>query len=162
MLLEMIILFTLHRTYMYINGPLLWFLAVMANLAAQLAAVLRACIKRSGGPEPSRAHAKALHARVLAAGLAADTFLLNRLVELYSLSGLLCHALRAFRALPRANVYSYNAAISAAYRAGDLAAARDLLDQMPNRNADSWNTVIAAVARSGSLGEALEMYQGML
>ena len=81
----------------------------MANLAAQLAAVLQACIKRSGGPKPSRAHAKAAHARVLAA----DTFLLNRLVELYSLSGLPCHALRAFRALPRPNVYSHNAAISA-------------------------------------------------
>ena len=31
----------------------------MANLAAQLAAVLQACIKRSGGPKPSRAHARA-------------------------------------------------------------------------------------------------------
>lgn len=134
----------------------------MANLAAQLAAVLQACIKRSGGRKPSRSNAKAAHARVLAAGLAADTFLLNRLVELYSLSGLPCHALRAFRALPHPNVYSYNAAISAACRAGDLAAARDLLGRMPDRNAVSWNTVIAAVARSGSPGEALEMYQGML
>lgn len=134
----------------------------MANLAAQLAAVLQACIKRSGGRKPSRSNAKAAHARVLAAGLAADTFLLNRLVELYSLSGLPCHALRAFRALPHPNVYSYNAAISAACRAGDLAAARDLLGRMPDRNAVSWNTVIAVVARSGSPGEALEMYQGML
>ena len=134
----------------------------MANLAAQLAAVLQACIKRSSGPKPSRAHARAAHARVLAAGLGADTFLLNRLVELYSLSGLPCHALRAFRALPHPNVYSYNAAISAACRAGDLAAARDLLGGMPERNAVSWNTVIAAVARSGSPGDALGMYEGML
>ncbi|KAJ1278039.1 hypothetical protein BS78_04G049600 [Paspalum vaginatum] len=134
----------------------------MANLAAQLAAVLQACIKRSTGPKPSRAHAKAAHARVLAAGLAGDTFLLNRLVELYSLSGLPCHALRAFRALPRPNIYSYNAAISAACRAGDLATARDLLGRMPERNAVSWNTVIAAVARSDCSGDALGLYQGML
>ncbi|KAL6629115.1 hypothetical protein ACP70R_028880 [Stipagrostis hirtigluma subsp. patula] len=134
----------------------------MSNLAAQLAAVLQACIKRSGGPKPSRAHAKAAHARVLAAGLAADTFLLNRLVELYSLAGLPCHALRAFRSLPRPNVYSYNAAISAACRAGDLAAARDLLGGMPERNAVSWNTVISAVARSECPGDALVLYQGML
>jgi pentatricopeptide repeat protein len=103
----------------------------MANLAAHLAAVLQAYIKRSAGPRPSRAHAKAAHARVVAGGLAADTFLLNRLVELYSLAGLPCHALRAFRSLPSPNAYSYNAAISAACRAGDLAAARDLLGGMP-------------------------------
>ncbi|KAK3152218.1 hypothetical protein QOZ80_2BG0156010 [Eleusine coracana subsp. coracana] len=134
----------------------------MANFAAQLAAVLQACIKRSAGPKPSRAHAKAAHARVLAAGLAADTFLLNRLVELYSLAGLPCHALRAFRSLPDPNVYSYNAAISAACRAGDLTAARDLLGGMPDRNAVSWNTVISAVARSECPGDALELYRGML
>ncbi|KAL6629114.1 hypothetical protein ACP70R_028879 [Stipagrostis hirtigluma subsp. patula] len=91
----------------------------------------------SGAAAPS----PAAHARVLAAGLAADTFLLNRLVELYSLAGLPCHALRAFRSLPRPNVYSYDAAICAACRAGDLAAARDLLGGMPERNAVSWNTV---------------------
>ncbi|CAN6243168.1 unnamed protein product [Urochloa humidicola] len=134
----------------------------MANLAAQLAAVLQTCIKRSGGHKPSRAHAKAAHARVLAAGLAADTFLINRLVELYSLSGLPCHALRTFRALPHPNIYSYNVAISAACRARDLAAARDLLGGMPERNAVSWNTVISAVARSDSPDDALEMYDGML
>ncbi|KAF8691154.1 hypothetical protein HU200_040266 [Digitaria exilis] len=133
----------------------------MANLAAQLAAVLQACIKRSGGLKPSRAHAKAAHARLLAAGLAADTFLLNRLIELYSLSGLPCHALRAFRALPHPNVYSHNAAISAACRAGDLAAARDLLGGMPGRNDVSWNTVISAVSRSDSPGDALGMYREM-
>ncbi|XP_071677753.1 pentatricopeptide repeat-containing protein At4g20770-like [Lolium perenne] len=132
----------------------------MANPAAQLAAVLQACIKRS--PKPSRVHAKAAHARVLAAGLAGDTFLLNRVVELYSLSGLPRDALRAFRNLPRPNAYSYNAALSAASRAGDLDAARALLDEMPEPNVVSWNTVIAALARSERAGEALELYEGML
>ncbi|KAL6888468.1 hypothetical protein ACP4OV_009494 [Aristida adscensionis] len=130
--------------------------------AAQLAAVLQACIKRSGGPRPSRAHAKAAHARLLAVGLAADTFLLNRLVELYSLAGLPRHALRAFRSLPAPNAYSYNAAISAACRAGDLAAARGLLDGMPGRNAVSWNTVISAAARSDRPDDALGLFGGML
>ncbi|XBI45684.1 hypothetical protein VPH35_110125 [Triticum aestivum] len=132
----------------------------MANLAAQLAVVLQGCIKRN--PKPSRAHAKAAHARVLAGGLAADTFLLNRLVELYSLSGLPRDALRAFRTLPHPNAYSYNAALSAASRAGDLDAARTLLDEMPEPNVVSWNTVISALARSERAGEALGLYEGML
>ncbi|KAF2943270.1 hypothetical protein DAI22_02g053300 [Oryza sativa Japonica Group] len=132
----------------------------MASAAAQLAGVVEACIKRS--PKPSRAHAKAAHARALAAGLAADTFLANRLVELYSRAGLPRHALLAFRALPSPNDYSYNAALSAACRAGDLDAARDLLGGMPRRNAVSWNTVISALARSpGDGGEAVEMYGRM-
>uniref|UniRef100_A0A0E0JVZ8 Pentacotripeptide-repeat region of PRORP domain-containing protein n=1 Tax=Oryza punctata TaxID=4537 RepID=A0A0E0JVZ8_ORYPU len=134
----------------------------MASAAAQLAGVVEACIKRS--PKPSHSHAKAAHARALAAGLAADTFLVNRLVELYSRAGLPCHALRAFRSLPRPNEYSYNAALSAACRGGDLDAARDLLGGMPHRNDVSWNTVISALARSpgdGCAGEAVEMYGRM-
>ncbi|KAF0919465.1 hypothetical protein E2562_029466 [Oryza meyeriana var. granulata] len=132
----------------------------MASTAAQLAGAVEACIKRS--PKPSRLHAKAAHARALAAGLAADTFLANRLVELYSRSGLPCHALRAFRSLPRPNEYSYNAALSAACRGGDLDAARELLGGMPRRNAVSWNTVISALARSSDRAlEAVEMYGGM-
>uniref|UniRef100_A0A0D9VCL3 Pentacotripeptide-repeat region of PRORP domain-containing protein n=1 Tax=Leersia perrieri TaxID=77586 RepID=A0A0D9VCL3_9ORYZ len=133
--------------------------------AAQLVGLVEALINR--GPKPSRAHAKAAHARAVAAGLDADdTFLGNRLVELYSRSGLPRHALLAFRRLRRPNGYSYNAALSALCRGsgeGDLDAARHLLDEMPrrDRNAVSWNTVISALARSDRAGEAIGLYGRM-
>nr|XP_019707243.1 pentatricopeptide repeat-containing protein At4g20770 [Elaeis guineensis] len=105
---------------------------------------------------------KAVHAQIFSAGLSADTFLSNRLIELYSHCKALSYATKVFHSIPHPNVFSWNAIISACSKASDLEVAHQLFDQMPDKNVVSWNTMIGALARGGSEGKALDLYYMMI
>ncbi|KAK8941022.1 Pentatricopeptide repeat-containing protein [Platanthera zijinensis] len=123
----------------------------------QLANLLQPCIKSK-----ALLCGKAIHAQVLTSGFSPDTFLSNRIVELYSQ----CHqfelALNSFYAIPNPNIFSWNAVLSAASKSGSLELAQQLFDQMPERNVVSWNTMISTLSRSGPQEEALELYRQMI
>ncbi|WOL03379.1 hypothetical protein Cni_G12099 [Canna indica] len=124
---------------------------------AHLADILQSCITKrcflSG---------RAVHSHILAAGLSADTFLSNRLIELYARCHRLDYAVSVFRSIPCPNVFSWNAVVSASSKSGNVDLARQLFVEMPDKNVVSWNTMIGALARGGSEEAALELYYTMV
>ncbi|XP_059300968.1 pentatricopeptide repeat-containing protein At4g20770 [Lycium ferocissimum] len=104
---------------------------------------------------------KLLHAHILRVGLSADTFLLNRLIELYSKCGRIQAARHLFDQMVGRNIYSWHSLLSAYCKEGQLDNAHNLFMKMPERNSVSWNTVISAFARNGYERKALEVYSLM-
>ncbi|RZR86993.1 hypothetical protein BHM03_00014299 [Ensete ventricosum] len=123
---------------------------------AHLADLLHCCIAKR-----SHLYGRAAHARILSAGLSADTFLSNRLIELYARCHRLGYAVDVFRSIPCPNVFSWNAIVSACSKSGDLELAHQLFVQMPDKNVVSWNTMIGALARGGFEEAALDLYRVM-
>ncbi|KAB1219650.1 hypothetical protein CJ030_MR3G011090 [Morella rubra] len=118
-----------------------------------LANLLQSCMDKK-----SHLSGKLLHAFILRNGLASDTFLSNRLIELYSRCGKIEYACRVFNKIAQKGVYSWNAILGAHCRVGNVHDAYALFGEMPERNTVSWNTLISALVRSGSEQKALDAY----
>lgn len=121
-----------------------------------LANLLQHCIDK-------KAHktAKLLHAHILRIGLFEDTFLSNRLIELYYKCGHINSARYVFDKMPHKNIYSWHAMLCAYCKASMLDDANGLFDEMPEKNSVSWNTLISALVRSGFENRALGVYYNM-
>ncbi|KAL3512853.1 hypothetical protein ACH5RR_025570 [Cinchona calisaya] len=104
---------------------------------------------------------KILHAYILRAGIFADTFLANRLVELYAKCDQVDSARKLFDKMPQRNIYSWHAMLSCYCKENQLDNAHELFDQMPERNSVSWNMMISALVRNGYERRALEFYWRM-
>ncbi|KAK4399468.1 hypothetical protein Sango_1422300 [Sesamum angolense] len=102
--------------------------------AACLANVLQFLIDHKG----HRA-GKLIQAHILRTNQFANTFLVNRLIELQSKCGHTAAARRLFDQMPLKNIFSYHAILDAYCKLNDLDNAYELFDQMPERNAVSWN-----------------------
>ncbi|KAM3701099.1 hypothetical protein ACJW31_05G147800 [Castanea mollissima] len=122
-----------------------------------LANLLQSCIDKK-----SHLAGKLIHAFILRIGLASDSFLSNRLIELYSKCGNIHSAHQVFDQIPHKGVYSWNAILGAHCKAGNLHDAYTLFVKMPERNTVSWNTLISAFARSGFEKKALDAYDSMI
>ncbi|XP_071726900.1 pentatricopeptide repeat-containing protein At4g20770 [Rutidosis leptorrhynchoides] len=122
----------------------------------QLANLLQLCIDNK-----SHIHGKLMHAYIFRTGLFTDTFLSNRLIELYHKCGRLTTAHHLFDKMPNKNLFSWNAMLSAHCKAGDIDQAHKLFDKMPERNNVSWNTLISALVRGGLEWKALSLYNEM-
>ncbi|GLT70416.1 hypothetical protein SLA2020_424970 [Shorea laevis] len=122
-----------------------------------LANLLRSCIDK-------KAHrsGKILHAHTLRSGLFSDTFLSNRLIELYSKCNKTDSAYHVFAKMPQKDIYSWNAILCGFCKAGDLRGARKVFEEMPERNVVSWNNLISALVRSGYQDQALDVYDVMM
>ena len=70
-------------------------------------------------------------------------------------------ALAVFDAMPRRDVISWTALLSAYADKGDILHARRVFDEMPNRNVSSWNAMISAYARERKVYDALELFERM-
>jgi pentatricopeptide repeat protein len=122
-----------------------------------LANLLQSCIHK-------KAHlaGKLLHAFILRNGLASDTFLANRLIELYSKCGKIDSAYGVFDKIAQKDVYSWNALLGAQCKVGNIQDAYALFVKIPDRNTVSWNTLISALVRSGLEHKALDAYDSMI
>lgn len=131
-------------------------LARTTTATAYVADLLENCIN-------NKAHiaGKILHAHILRIGAFADTFLANRLVELYSKCGQLVSARLVFDRMPQRNIYSCNAMLSCYCKENQLEDAHELFVRMLERNSVSWNTMISALVRNGYERRSLELYQMM-
>ncbi|KAG6642541.1 pentatricopeptide repeat-containing protein At4g20770 [Carya illinoinensis] len=128
-----------------------------SKTTTHLVNLLQACIDK-------KAHraGKILHAFFLRNGLASQTFLSNRLIELYSKCGKIDSACRVFDKIPQKGVYSWNAILSVHCKVGNVQDAYALFVKMPERNTVSWNTLISALVRSGLEQKALDAYDAMI
>ncbi|CAM0902956.1 unnamed protein product [Alopecurus aequalis] len=95
--------------------------------------------------------------RARAPGMIASRVLVrdNQRITALARAGDLAAARRVFEAMPRRDVVSWNALLTALWRGGrDLPAARRLFDDMPSRNVISWNSVVAGCLAHGDLAAA--------
>ncbi|KAK6243834.1 hypothetical protein QUC31_010243 [Theobroma cacao] len=105
---------------------------------------------------------KVLHAYIFRSNLLANTFLCNRLIELYSKCNDPTSAHHMFDQTPQKNIYSWNAVLSALCKAGNLTFARKVFEQMPERNVASWNNLISLMVKNGFQEKALDVYKLMV
>ncbi|XP_074343585.1 pentatricopeptide repeat-containing protein At4g20770-like [Apium graveolens] len=125
----------------------------MSKTPTYLANLLQTCIDKK-----LHISGKLIHAHILRHGLFADTFLSNRLIELYNKCNKINTARHLFDQMPLKNIYSCNAMLGAYCKSNKLEDAHVLFDEMPERNTVSWNTLISALVKNGMMGEALGVY----
>lgn len=124
--------------------------------ASCLADVLQFCIDRKA------CHAgKIIQAHILRTSQISNTFLINRLIELYSKCGCTAAARHLFDQMPWRNLFSYHAILDCYCKLNDLEKARQVFDLMPERNVVSWNLMISMLSRNGLREDALESYYAM-
>eukprot|EP01018_Ginkgo_biloba_P032396 Gb_27797 [translate_table: standard] len=104
---------------------------------------------------------KALHAHMIKAAFNSDSFLINRLLDMYAKCELVADARQLFDEMANRNAFSWNAMIAGYNRWGDIVNARQLFDKMPERDEVSWNMMIKAYALHGNGGEALNAFWQM-
>ncbi|WCJ33270.1 Pentatricopeptide repeat (PPR) superfamily protein [Euphorbia peplus] len=125
--------------------------------AVYVANLLQSCINNN-----SHLLGKTLTAYIFRIGLSTDTFLSNRLIELYFKCNNTHYAHNLFRLLPDKNIYSWNAILTHYCKAGNVGAAHKLFSQMPERNIVSWNNLISALVHGGLERQALDVYHEMI
>lgn len=102
-----------------------------------------------------------LHGHLIKSSLAVNTFLANRLVEMYAKCGQIAAAETAFADISSKNAYSWNTLLSAYCGAGCLDCAQALLNEMPEPNIVSFNAIISGLTHQGRHREALEVFRKM-
>ncbi|KAL9229643.1 hypothetical protein vseg_005090 [Gypsophila vaccaria] len=98
---------------------------------------------------------KLLHSHFIKTTLVFDTFLSNRLIELYAKCGLIESARNVFDELPRKNVRSWNNLVSGCCKNGLFHHAHRLLDEMPEPSIVSYNAVVSGLAKHGLYEESM-------
>ncbi|KAK6123818.1 hypothetical protein DH2020_042419 [Rehmannia glutinosa] len=121
--------------------------------ASSLANVLQICINH-------KAHkaGKLVQAHLHRANQLSNTFLVNRLIELYSKCGHTAAARHLFDQMPLKNIFTYHAVLDSYCKLNDLSNAYQVFVQMPERNSVSWNLIISMLSRNGQKEKALESY----
>ncbi|XP_022718533.1 pentatricopeptide repeat-containing protein At4g20770 [Durio zibethinus] len=122
-------------------------------MGSKIANLLQTCIDKK-----SIIAGKVLHAYILRTNLLTDTFLCNRLIELYSKCNDQTSAYRTFDQTPQKDIYSWNAILSCHCKAGNLTFARQVFEKMPERNVVSWNNLISLMLKNGYQEKALDVY----
>uniref|UniRef100_A0A0D9W8N2 DYW domain-containing protein n=1 Tax=Leersia perrieri TaxID=77586 RepID=A0A0D9W8N2_9ORYZ len=119
-----------------------------------LADALRSCGSRRSLPG-----ARALHGRLVTAGLASAVFLQNTLLHAYLSCGSLPDARRLLQAdIREPNVITHNIMMNGYAKLGSLSDAEELFDRMPRRDVASWNTLMSGYFQSGRFLDGLETF----
>ncbi|KAJ4912754.1 Pentatricopeptide repeat-containing protein [Raphanus sativus] len=105
---------------------------------------------------------KIVHGSVLRTGFSSDTYLCNRLLDLYCSCGDVGYARKVFYEMPVRDVYSWNAFLTFSCKAGNLKEASEVFEAMPERDVVSWNNMISVLVRKGLEEEALVVYEKMV
>ncbi|KAL2241504.1 UNVERIFIED_CONTAM: Pentatricopeptide repeat-containing protein [Sesamum indicum] len=118
--------------------------------------ILRACIEQS-----DLTTGKCLHTLYVKSLVPRITYISNHFILLYSKSGRLPAARKAFDATPDPNVFSFNVMIAAYARESLPHFAQQLFDEIPEPDLISYNTLISAYAECGNVSQALKLFLSM-
>lgn len=119
--------------------------------------ILKACAQLHALPA-----SQTLHSQAFKFGFAADSFVLNSLIHVYSVSDRIDDAYRVFDKSSYRNVVSYNAMIDCFVKAGEIARGHQLFDEMPVQDTVSWGTIITGYAQMNYCKEAIDLFNHML
>lgn len=126
------------------------------NASVSLANLLQNCIDYKAYKA-----GKIIQAQIFRTNQFSNTFLVNRLIELYSKCGHTSAARRLFDEMPLRNIFSYHAILDSYCKLNDVDNAYQVFDQMPERNPVSWNLMISMLSRNGLEDKALASYYSM-
>uniref|UniRef100_A0A7N0UGJ7 Uncharacterized protein n=1 Tax=Kalanchoe fedtschenkoi TaxID=63787 RepID=A0A7N0UGJ7_KALFE len=106
-------------------------------------------------------HARRVHARIIMSRFSSETFIHNRLIDVYAK----CHSLEGarlvFDRMPHRNTFTWNAFLCALTKAGFVYEARDAFGSMPDPDKCSWNLMISGSAQNGYYQDALRYFMQM-
>eukprot|EP01018_Ginkgo_biloba_P018935 Gb_33114 [translate_table: standard] len=120
------------------------------------ACLLQACIEMK-----VLAEGKRVHDHMAKSGFVPDTYLGNRLMDMYAKCGSVGYARQVFEKMSMRNVFSWNTMVATEAKCGKIEYARQMFDEMPERNVVSWNTIISAYTQNANGVEALNLFWQM-
>ncbi|XP_008806166.1 pentatricopeptide repeat-containing protein At5g56310-like [Phoenix dactylifera] len=110
---------------------------------------------------PSIPEGRAIHSRILKAGLGADRFIASSVISFYSSCGQLGPARQVFDGVFVKDAALQTTMLKGYVEHGDIAKARALFDEMNTRDVIAWNAMISGYAQSGLPEDALELFHEM-
>ncbi|KAJ0961450.1 hypothetical protein J5N97_000068 [Dioscorea zingiberensis] len=118
--------------------------------------LLQASSLRLGGLE-----GKQVHAQACKFGFGSDVYVVNTLVNMYSVCGDLEDARKVFDFSPVLDSVSWNSILAAYVQAGDVELAVEIFDRMPERNTIAENSMIVLFGRCKRVSDARKVFDGM-
>ncbi|CAI9763411.1 unnamed protein product [Fraxinus pennsylvanica] len=103
----------------------------------------------------------ALHSHLIKSALIFNTFLTNRLIQMYSKCNSIDSAQKVFNELQFKNQHSWNSLISAYSQMARFNDARQLLEEMPGPNLVSHNSILSSLTLRGFYKEAISVFRRM-
>ncbi|KAJ9545275.1 hypothetical protein OSB04_024982 [Centaurea solstitialis] len=125
--------------------------------SSPFADLLNSCLKSKS---PSK-QTQRIHARIIKSRFCSETFILNRLIDVYGKSNLIDDAHKVFDEMPERNTFSWNAVLSAFVNAGRLEEATRVFESMPVTDQCSWNSMVSGFAQHDRFDESVEFFVRM-
>ncbi|KAK9073083.1 hypothetical protein SSX86_007405 [Deinandra increscens subsp. villosa] len=122
-----------------------------------LASLLELCLKSKSPFKQTQC----VHAQIIKSRFSSETFILNRLLDVYGKSGSLHDAYKVFDRMPERNIFSWNAVLSTLTNAGLLDEANRVFGSMPLTDQCSWNSMVSGFAQHDRFFESLEFFVRM-
>ncbi|KAL3843555.1 hypothetical protein ACJIZ3_000958 [Penstemon smallii] len=95
-----------------------------------------------------------LHNHVLKMGFEADVYVVNNLINMYSVWGNVGDARKVFDESPVLDLVSWNSMLAGYVSVGNIKEAKLFYSQMPNKNIIASNSMIVLLGKSGKVDEA--------
>ncbi|KAK7262976.1 hypothetical protein RJT34_30559 [Clitoria ternatea] len=102
-----------------------------------------------------------VHGHVVKFGFGSYVFVGSPLVDMYSKTGLVSCAWKAFDEIPEKNVVMYNTLIAGLMRCGRIEDSRQLFCDMHEKDSISWTAMIAGFTQNGFDREAIDLFREM-
>lgn len=118
--------------------------------------LLQSCIESSSVGE-----CRKLHARILKTHFSSESFILNRLVDVYAKCGSVDDARKLFDRMTQRNTFSYNAVLTVLMRSGNLEEAAGVFMSIPSPDQCSWSSMVSGFVQHGQFKESLEFFKRM-
>ncbi|MFS7976982.1 putative tetratricopeptide-like helical domain superfamily [Helianthus anomalus] len=125
--------------------------------SSHLATLLELCLKS----KPSFKHTQCIHAQIIKSRFCSETFILNRLVDVYGKSGSVDDAHKVFDEIPERNIFSWNAVLSTLTNVGLLDEANRVFGSMPVTDQCSWNSMVSGFAQHDRFSDSIEFFVRM-
>ncbi|GJX44351.1 pentatricopeptide repeat-containing protein [Tanacetum coccineum] len=129
----------------------------MAKNSSPLATLLNQALNSKS---PSK-HTQIIHAQIIKSTFCSETFILNRLIDTYSKSGLFNDAYKVFDEMPERNVFSWNTVLASLTNTGRLDEARKVFSQMGVTDQCSWNSMVSGFGKYDRFKESVEFFVRM-
>ncbi|MCL7037547.1 hypothetical protein MKW94_026168 [Papaver nudicaule] len=102
-----------------------------------------------------------VHGQIVSNGFEFNIFVVNTVLNMYTVFGDLKSAQRLFEISPNLDIVSRNTLIDGYVKSGAVELARSLFDEMTERNEISWTTMISGYAKSGKMDIAQSLFDRM-
>lgn len=104
---------------------------------------------------------KELHDHVVKMGFCGDVYVVNNLINMYSVCGRIVDARKLFDESPVLDLVSWNSILAGYVSVGNVEDAKLLYSRMPKRNIIASNSMIVLLGKSGRLSEAHRLFDEM-